>query len=98
MTDHIDLHSIMADLSSNQIEKQIAALDNASEIINTLAKKAVDAFTRSPDRLLDLIGNTRCRIFTGHQNAVKIDRSLFPIKSIYCRTPVPSRVRGHRSP
>jgi len=47
----VDLYSVITDLSADQVEKQIAALDNASEIVNALVKSAVNAFRRGPDRL-----------------------------------------------
>ena len=46
-----NLNCVITDLSSNQVEKQIAALDKAGEIVDVLVRKAVDALKCGPDRL-----------------------------------------------
>jgi hypothetical protein len=39
-------------LDTNQVEKQVPALEQATEIVNSLAFKAVDALIRGPNRFL----------------------------------------------
>jgi hypothetical protein len=46
------LRSISTDLRSDHIEQQIAALDKAAEIIDTLAQEAVNALTTTADPFL----------------------------------------------
>ncbi len=46
------LDSVIQDLDTTQIEKQIPALEKSVEIINSLAVKAVDALIRGPNRFL----------------------------------------------
>ena len=47
-----NLDSVMEDLDSNQVEKQVSALEQATEIVNFLAIKAVEALKRGPNRFL----------------------------------------------
>lgn len=46
------LDSVIQNLDTNQVEKQVPALEQATEIVNSLAFKAVDALIRGPNRFL----------------------------------------------
>ncbi|MBD2776386.1 hypothetical protein [Iningainema tapete] len=47
-----NLDSVIENLDTNQVEKQVPALEEATEIVNSLARKAVDALIRGPNRFL----------------------------------------------
>ncbi len=47
-----NLDSVIQDLETTQIERQIPALEQSVEIINSLATKAVDALVKGPNRFL----------------------------------------------
>lgn len=47
-----NLYSVMEDLDTTQVEKQVPALEQATEIVNFIAGKAVDALRKGPNRFL----------------------------------------------
>jgi hypothetical protein len=49
---HSNLNSVLEDLETTQIEKQVPALEQAVDIVNTIAIQAVDALRKSPNRFL----------------------------------------------
>ncbi len=46
------LDLVIQNLDTDQVEKQVPALEQATEIVNSLALKAVDALIRGPNRFL----------------------------------------------
>ncbi|MDF5730343.1 MAG: hypothetical protein PUP92_20555 [Rhizonema sp. PD38] len=46
------LDKVIQNLNTNQVEKQVLALEQATEIVNSLALKAVDTLRRGPNRFL----------------------------------------------
>ena len=48
----INLNLVMKDLNSTQIEKQIPAVEEAINIVDTLAMKAVEGLQNSSNRFL----------------------------------------------
>lgn len=47
-----NLDLVIDDLDTNQVERQVPALEQATEIVNFIAIKAVDALKRGPNRFL----------------------------------------------
>ena len=47
-----NLDSVIEDLDTTQIERQIPALEQSVEIVNSIAVKAVDALVKGPNRFL----------------------------------------------
>ncbi|HZS78520.1 MAG TPA: hypothetical protein VFA41_18050 [Ktedonobacteraceae bacterium] len=48
--DTLDLNSALVRLESDEPEAQIAALDEATDILKRFGRKLVDRFVRVPDR------------------------------------------------
>lgn len=48
----LNLNSVMEDLGTTQVEKQVPALEQAAEIVNSVAREAVETLRRGPNRFL----------------------------------------------
>jgi HEAT repeat protein len=48
----LNLNSVMEDLGTPQVEKQVPALEQAAEIVNSVAREAVETLRRGPNRFL----------------------------------------------